>query len=97
MAADLKREQVRRIADLARLRPSREDEAVVLSHLRQILDYVSMLDEVDARKVPPSPSVLKPSPPWRDDQSRESLPASDSVRPAPEREGDYFRVPRVIE
>lgn len=97
MAADLKREQVRRMADLARLLPSREAEPIVLSHLKQILEYVAMLEELETGEIPPSPSVLTPNPLWRPDRPGGSLPAEEAVRAAPEREGSYFRVPRVIE
>ena len=97
MGKHLDREHVRRIAELARLRPSEADEQLILTHLLKILDYVSKLDELDSEDAPSSPSVLKPTRPWRADSIGESLPPGAPARPAPDKEGNYFRVPRVIE
>lgn len=90
-------EQVRRLGELARLAPAPGDEERLLAELRGILDYVARLRQLDTDGVPPSPSVLSPKARWREDEPEESLPPAEALREAPDRDGDFFRVPRVIE
>ncbi len=97
MRSALSREQVRSIVDLARLAPSPEDEKRLLDRLQGILAYVDNLEPLDTSDVPPSASVLAPIESWREDEVRDSLPPDVVLRTAPERQGNFFRVPRVIE
>lgn len=97
MGKQLDRAQIRGIAELARLRPSEADEHLILAHLLKILDYVSKLEELDTRETSSCPSLLKPARPSRTDSIGDSLPPGAPARPAPDKEGNYFRVPRVIE
>ncbi|MCZ6603426.1 MAG: Asp-tRNA(Asn)/Glu-tRNA(Gln) amidotransferase subunit GatC [Planctomycetota bacterium] len=97
MGTELDRDQVRSLAELARLDPSPADEGRILTHLRRILEYVSKLEELDTSSAPPSHSVLRPIQHFRKDGTEKSLPGGDSVAPAPDREGHFFRVPRVLD
>jgi aspartyl-tRNA(Asn)/glutamyl-tRNA(Gln) amidotransferase subunit C len=92
-------EQVRRIADLARLRLSAEEERVFAEQLSAILDHVRQLEELDVSGVPPMTHALVAGEvsPMREDGVRPGLSPQDALAAAPAREGTCFKVPRIIE
>jgi aspartyl-tRNA(Asn)/glutamyl-tRNA(Gln) amidotransferase subunit C len=92
-------EDVRRIASLARLRLSAEEERLFAGQLSAILDYVKQLEELDVSGVEPMTHALAADdiPPLREDQDRPGLPAEKALAAAPAREGTCFKVPRIIE
>ena len=91
------REQVRAIARLAHLRLS-EAEVESLAHdMTSILDYVHKLDELDTGEVPPATHAVPLGTLWRDDEMREGLGVDRALANAPERLGDGFGVPKIIE
>ena len=91
-------DEVRRIAVLARLKLSPEEEQVFQGQLSAILAYVKQLEELDVSGVEPMTHALAgDQPPLRDDVVRPSLPPEDALANAPGREGTCFKVPRIIE
>jgi aspartyl-tRNA(Asn)/glutamyl-tRNA(Gln) amidotransferase subunit C len=95
----LSQEDVRRIASLARLRLSPEEERVFQGQLSAILDYVRQLEELDVTGVEPMTHALAAgeAPPLRPDEVREGLPAGEALAAAPARQDTCFLVPRIIE
>jgi aspartyl-tRNA(Asn)/glutamyl-tRNA(Gln) amidotransferase subunit C len=92
-------DDVRRIAVLARLKLSPEEEQVFQGQLSAILDYVALLEELDVSAVEPMTHALAAGerPPLREDEVRASLPPDEALANAPAREGTCFKVPRIIE
>jgi len=92
-------EQVRRIADLARLRLSAEEEKTFAVQLSAILDHVRQLEELDVSGVPPMTHALAAGevPALREDAEQPCLSPSEALGGAPAREGTWFKVPRIIE
>ena len=89
----IEREQILHVAHLARLE-LREDELERLgAQLNDILAAVSKVSELDLEDVPPTSHPLDLANVWAEDEPRRSLPADEALANAPEREGDYFRVP----
>jgi aspartyl-tRNA(Asn)/glutamyl-tRNA(Gln) amidotransferase subunit C len=91
--------EVRRIAALARLELSPEEEESLRAQLSGILDYVALLEELDVSQVEPMTHALATGDlaPLRDDEVRPSLPRDEVLANAPAREGTCFKVPRIIE
>ncbi len=92
-------DEVRRIAVLARLKLSPEEERLFQGQLSAILDYVRQLEELDVAGVEPMTHALasgEPAP-LREDVVRPSLAPDDALANAPAREGTCFKVPRIIE
>ena len=90
-------EEVRHVARLARLALSDDEAGRLGGQLSAILDYVKQLDRLDTRDVVPTSHAVEKGTPMRDDEvepfeDREALLAN-----APDRLGDFFRVPRIIE
>ena len=92
-------DEVRRVALLARLRLSPEEEQVFQTQLSAILDYVEQLKELDVSSVEPMTHALAAgeAAPLRDDEVRPSLAPDEALANAPAREGTCFKVPRIIE
>ena len=92
-------DEVRRIAVLARLKLSPEEEQVFQGQLSAILDYVRQLEELDVAAVEPMTHALAAGDPapLREDQVLPSLSPDEALANAPAREGTCFKVPRIIE
>ncbi len=91
--------EVRRIAALARLKLSPEDERTFAGQLSEILDYVRQLADLDVSGVEPMTHALAAgeAAPLREDEVAPSLPPERALANAPAREGTCFKVPRIIE
>jgi aspartyl-tRNA(Asn)/glutamyl-tRNA(Gln) amidotransferase subunit C len=87
------REQVLHVARLARLE-LREDEVERLeAQLDAILEAVGKVSELDLSEVEATAHPLDLANVWAEDEPRPSLPVDDALANAPERDGDFFRVP----
>lgn len=89
-------EQVRYIAHLARLELTPQEEDKFSSQLRNILDYVDKLKEVDTKNVPPTSHVLPISNVFREDKREFSLSSREALSNAPKQKNNQFQVPKVI-
>jgi aspartyl-tRNA(Asn)/glutamyl-tRNA(Gln) amidotransferase subunit C len=92
------REDVERIAALARLALTAEEKDLFARQLGDILSYADEVLAVDTSGVPPTAQALAAPPSLRDDEPRPSLPRDQALAAAPDpaREAGLFRVPRVI-
>jgi aspartyl-tRNA(Asn)/glutamyl-tRNA(Gln) amidotransferase subunit C len=87
------RDDVLHVARLARL-ALREDEIERLQEqLNAILEAVGKVSELDLADVPPTSHPLELTNVFAPDEPRPSLPLEEALANAPEREGDFFRVP----
>ncbi len=95
----LTRDDVRRIAALARLELGEEEERLFQGQLSAILDYVRQLEELDVSAVEPMTHALAAGEavPLRDDEVRPGLTAEEALAAAPARQDGCFKVPRIIE
>ena len=93
----LSAEDVRAIADLARLELS--DDAVTLyrRQLSAILDYFQKLEELDTSHIDPPSSVLPLSNVMRADEAGEALSVAHAIANAPDSDGEQFRVRAVLD
>jgi aspartyl-tRNA(Asn)/glutamyl-tRNA(Gln) amidotransferase subunit C len=92
----LDREQVRKVAHLARLALTEEEETQFATQLSSILDYFQQLSELNTDNVPPTTRAIDVSNVTRADVL-EPYPDRDALlQEAPEQEGDYFRVPKIL-
>ena len=94
---DLSRDDVRKVAALARLKVSEEELDSLASDLRAIVGYVQVLNEVDTTDVAPMVHAVELHNVLRSDVPVESLPRSAALSNAPRTDGEYFLVPAIIE
>lgn len=93
----LTREQVRHVAQLARLSLSAEEEERYARQLGQVLEYVERLAKVDVSGVSPLAHAVPLPTLLRDDLVRPSLSRDEALANAPQRVGEGVAVPRIIE
>ena len=93
----ISREQVEHVAHLARLGLSDEEIDRFQQQLSQILGHMQMIDQLDTSAIPPTAQVIPLSSVMRDDHPRPSKPVEEILQNAPRREGDFFKVPPVLE
>ena len=90
-------EEVRHVAELAKLRLTEEEIAQYTEQLSAILDYAEMLQQVDTSHVPPTPYVLPLANVMRDDVPGPSLSNAAALDNAPDAANGFFRVRAVFE
>jgi len=88
---------VEHIAHLARLSLSEAEKAKFSLQLGSILEYVATLNELDTSGIEPTSHVLEMNNVMREDALRSSLPLRAALANAPDRSGNFFRVPKIIE
>jgi aspartyl-tRNA(Asn)/glutamyl-tRNA(Gln) amidotransferase subunit C len=92
-------DEVRRVARLARLRLTPEEELAMAGQLSAILDHVAQLGELDVGGVEPMTPALAAGDVGapRPDELIPGLTPEEALANAPAREGTCFKVPRIIE
>ena len=97
------------VADLANLELTDQERQRMLKDLNSILDYIDRLNELDTSNVPPMAQISdkfassgaasgeKATEPFREDVLIPCLPHAEAMKNAPETDGDFFKVPKVIE
>ena len=91
--AGISRDEVLHVARLARLELTDDEVAKFQEQLSAILEAVSKVAELDLADVPPTAHPLELANAWAEDEPRPCLPLDDVFANAPDREGDYFKVP----
>jgi aspartyl-tRNA(Asn)/glutamyl-tRNA(Gln) amidotransferase subunit C len=91
------REDVERVAALARLALGEDELARMTRELEAVLGYVASLERVDTRDVPPTAHVVPLATPLRPDEPAPPLDPALALANAPESDGSSFVVPKVIE
>jgi aspartyl-tRNA(Asn)/glutamyl-tRNA(Gln) amidotransferase subunit C len=94
-------DDVKRVAELAYLELSTDEEVRMQRDLNAILDYVAQLNELDTSSVEPMAQVSEvlggASSAQRADVQIPSLPRESVMASAPDTDGIFFKVPKVIE
>ena len=91
MAID--REQLLHVARLARLELRDAEVERLEGQLNDILEAVSKVSELDLSDVPPTSHPLDVVNVWAEDEPHQSLTVDEALANAPERDGDFFKVP----
>ena len=92
------------VANLANLELTPEERARMVKDLDSILSYIDRLNELDTNNVPPMAQVFAQTKSadahhqiLREDSLRPCLPHEEAMQNAPDTDGQFFRVPKVIE
>ena len=88
---------VRRIAKLARIRVNDEEVSTLQNELNAILGYVEQLSEVNAEGVEPLSGGAQMALRAREDKLTDGDMAGKILANAPDRIGNFFAVPKVVE
>jgi len=91
------KEDVRHVAELARLAPTDEETELYTGQLKRILAHVEKLSELDTEGVEPTSYTVPFRRVFRDDEVRRSLTQDEALANAPASEKGCFKVPKIIE
>ena len=89
-------DDVRKVAKLARLDLEEAKITTYANQLERILDYVSHLESIDTEGVLPTPRAVEVVNVTRADAVEAPEVREELLDLAPQREGDFFRVPRIL-
>lgn len=89
--------EVRKIATLARLALTLEEEHGLVEHFEKILTYVEKLDSLDTTLVEPTSHAVNVSSPLREDRVTNQPNPEALLANAPAREDHFFKVPQILE
>ena len=87
---------VRKVAKLARLELNEDLIETYTSQLEKILDYVDQLEKVDTDNVPPTTRAVEVVNVLREDSIQDTDVREELINLAPNRDGDFFRVPKIL-
>lgn len=87
---------VTRLAELARLEFEAGELKQIAADLKNMIDFVDQLNEVDTEGVEPLIFISDESNVWREDIAAESITHEEALSNAPKKDSDYFRVPKVM-
>ena len=90
---EITRDEVLRVARLARLELDHAEVTRFQEQLSAILDAVSKVSELDLSSLPATSHPLEIGNAWAEDEIRPSLSLEEAFANAPDRDGDYFRTP----
>ncbi len=92
----ISKDEVYSIARLARLEPAEDKMEQFSEQMDSILEYVRKLDEVDTSAVEPMYSPVENITVLREDRPEKEFSREEILRNAPEEDGQFFLVPRII-
>jgi aspartyl-tRNA(Asn)/glutamyl-tRNA(Gln) amidotransferase subunit C len=92
----LDREQVRKVATLARLALTEEEEERFTTQLGSILEYFEQLNQLDTENVAPTARAIDVSNVTREDDLEAWTERETILDCAPDRDGDFFKVPKIL-
>lgn len=90
------KKDVEHIAELARLKVDETELESYTDQLNQILTYVEKLNELDTENVEPLSHPVEGSNVFRQDELKPCTPREEALKNAPEKDEEFFKVPKVI-
>jgi len=97
MAKKIDEAQVRKVAKLARLEISDAEVQEFAGQLSAIIEYVEKMNQLNTQGVEPLAHCLPISNVFREDAAKESPGTEKILANAPDRDGDFFKVPKILE
>jgi len=93
----ISRDEVEHVAKLARIELSADEADEFTGQLGQILGYFEKLSELDTGDVAPTRHAIDLTNAFREDEPRPGYDSETALSNAPEREGPFFKAPKIIE
>lgn len=93
----ISKKEVEHVALLARLKFSEDEKERLMIQMNSILQYMKKLGQLDTSEVSPTFHAVARTNVFREDEARPSLPRELSLSNAPDGDGRFFRVPKIIE
>ena len=97
MSKKIDQAQVRKVARLSRLELTKAEVEEFTNQLSAILEYMEKMDELDTNGVEPLAHCLPINNVFRQDCIKPSLGTEKVLKNAPQRDGDFFKVPKILD
>jgi len=92
----ISKDDILKIAALAKLELNPEELESLHHDLTKIISYIDQIRQVDTSGIVPQSQFIKAENVFRDDIVKPSLTKEQALSNAPDKDDDYFRVPRVL-
>ena len=92
----ISREEVSKVAKLAKLKLSEEQIKNHSIQIEKILDYINQLEKIDTTNVPCTTRAIEVINNFRSDDKKIYKNRDEILNLAPSREDDFFKVPKII-
>jgi aspartyl-tRNA(Asn)/glutamyl-tRNA(Gln) amidotransferase subunit C len=89
-------DMVKHVAHLVRLGISEEEAQKFSGQFSSIIDYFTMLNEVDTENIPPASDITNNKNVLREDIAQPSMSREEFLNNAPQSERGYVKVPTVL-
>tara|TARA_B100001989_G_C24246857_1_gene320139 strand:+ start:220 stop:513 length:294 start_codon:yes stop_codon:yes gene_type:complete len=90
------KEEVEKVAHLARLELNKNEISNHAEQLEKILDYIKQLEKIDTDDVPCTTRAIEVINVFRKDENKNSDCTQELLELSPSRENKYFKVPKII-
>ena len=94
--AKITKEEVKKVAHLARLELNENQTNSHAEQLEKILEYIKQLEKIDTEDVPCTTRAIEVINVFRKDEKKNSDCTKELLELSPSREEDYFKVPKII-
>ena len=92
----ISREEVSKVAKLAKLKLNNEQIDNHATQIEKILDYINQLEKIDTTNVPCTTRAIEVVNNFRSDEKKKFKDRDDILELAPSRENNFFKVPKII-
>ena len=90
------KEQVKKVAHLARLELDEDQINNHAEQLEKILEYIQQLEKIDTDNVPCTTRAIEVTNVFRKDEKKNSDCTEELLELGPSKEDKYFKVPKII-
>jgi aspartyl-tRNA(Asn)/glutamyl-tRNA(Gln) amidotransferase subunit C len=90
------REDVEHVALLGRLELTEEEKEIYTRQLNDILGHFQALQRLDTGNIQPTAHVLPLKNVYREDWVGQHMPREDALANCPDRDENYFKVPKIV-
>ena len=92
----ISREEVSKVAELAKLKLNEEQLENHATQIEKILEYINQLEKIDTTNVPCTTRAIEVTNVVRSDINEKYKNRDEILNLAPSREDDFFKVPKII-
>ena len=92
----ISREEVSKVAELAKLKLNEEQIEKHATQIEKILDYINQLENIDTTNVSCTTRAIEVINNFRNDETQTYKNRDEILNLAPSRENDFFKVPKII-
>ena len=87
---------IKKISDLAHLEFDGKSLNMIQKDMHDMLNYINKIKEIDTKNIQPLINPIEEESALREDKAKGSIEKTDLLKNAPDKNSDYFKVPKFI-